>query len=1569
MSHFGLRTGRVTQALRLRHPWKSSDQSTRRCGVLFRRARSRAAVALIAIGVLSSLSFALALPAGATTASVLTWGSNSFACAAGAGGNAYCWGQNQLGALGNGTTTASTTPVEVEGVGGSGFLSGVVSLGAASYSICAATSDGSAYCWGQGAAGTLGDGATTDSSTPVQVVGVGGVGDLSNVKQVVGTAGASECALTTGGNVYCWGSDSNGQLGNNASGGQSDTPVEVVGSSGSGFLSGVTSLSPSEGSAVCAVVAAGNGYCWGNNYQGQFGDGSSSVPTVQVPTEIEGPGGTGYLSNIAKLSMGYVSACAVTTAGAAYCWGQNPDGELGNGTTTDSTTPVAVNGLSSGVANISVGGGMACATMTSDGAYCWGAGVIGNNAQTSSTVPTAVYDPTGAGPWGAVSNIWVARSTSGLTSACAISTSAALYCWGLHGEVGFAASSNVELPTEIGTFTGQATSATTLATSANPAIAGQSLALTATVTGSSPTGTVTFLDGTTTIGTAAVSTLGVATLSTSTLSVGTHSITATYGGDTNNVGSSSSAVSEVVETTPGPPIGVTAVASNGSATVSWSAPSSNGGAPITAYTVVASGSGGQTCVWSSGPLHCVVSGLTNGTSYTFTVTATNVAGTGAGSTTSLPVLPETVPGPPGSVVAVASDGSASVSWTAPTSDGGAAITSYTVSSSGGASCVWSTGPLNCVISGLTNGTSYTFTVVAANVVGNGAASSASAPVTPQATSTVPVLTPTVPGPPIGLAATPHTDSVDLTWDQPLLSGSASITGYEVFEGTSPAGEGATPIASVPFTTTSTTIGSLHPGTTYYFVVRALSSVGTSIGSNEVAAKIPQTPATSVDDTPAVPGGSVVGGITPPSTPSSATTLALRGPSSITLGNGTALVADVSPSSATGTVSFAEDGAPIPGCAEVPVVSGTAACSETERALGSHQLSAGFTGTSGFADSQSSPISLDVTAPSPARLDLDFGFGAGEPAAGGTVTVHGAGLQPGSTAVVSMHSLPVVIGTATVGADGSFVDTFALPTSVPAGLHHLAIVGKDPLGNTLNQEWWFQVGSNGKTVHLDPSPTPKAPQWTAPKSARPTLGTKGGTVRGTVSINGVSYAAYSPVTHAKSSVDSEVTAFTLLGTLGGLGAAGGIAAAAGGAREIEREREDEPSRQGSEGAHGHSGGGSLASAKVKHVKFRHEAEHRGDRSATWLSPFVDRIDALSLSLPTRINRLSPLGARLVNDGAYLRAMFGTFALLLPLGGIALGAWGAQTAHGAAVPPSFAALLSIVVVSSFDTFAGFLAALTFSIVIIASGNLDSAGALRTLLGVDILFFAAALAGSAARPLRRVPAKDAPSWFDRLADVAIAALIAMWALDKMVGAVQGISGVAFPIAKDAGALAIGVGGAMLARYLLETLGAHFYPQRLALVAPAKIGYPSPRQQITSAVVKTAIFVFFAIAYLGNVWELWVGAALFLVPSIVATFQFRLPNLPRLVRFMPSGVTKIVLMLIVGKLFATFVHHEVSSPATFISVGFVVLGLPSLALGALGFFARDGETFPLNWWWRFSGVGVVSLGVLLVEGVVRIG
>ncbi len=274
---------------------------------------------------------------------------------------------------------------------------------------------------------------------------------------------------------------------------------------------------------------------------------------------------------------------------------------------------------------------------------------------------------------------------------------------------------------------------------------------------------------------------------------------------------------------------------NGQVTVSWHEPSSDGGKPITGYTVT-SNPGDKHCTAGGTTLQCTVTGLSNGTAYTFTVHATNADGDSPESAPSSPATPATVPGAPaGPITASPEDSSAQVSWAVPADDGGSPITGYTVTSSPGGKHCSTSGATSCTVPGLTNGTSYTFTVYATNAIGNGPPSAASNAVTPVA----------VPGPPTAVSATPGDGSAAVSWTAPASDGGSAITGYTVTS--SPGGKHCSAAAS-PCTVTG-----LTNGTAYTFTVHATNAQGDGPESAPSSAVTPTGKPTAPLNVVATPG--------------------------------------------------------------------------------------------------------------------------------------------------------------------------------------------------------------------------------------------------------------------------------------------------------------------------------------------------------------------------------------------------------------------------------------------------------------------------------------------------------------------------------------------------------------------------------------------------------------------------------------------------------------------------------------------------------------------------------------------
>jgi alpha-tubulin suppressor-like RCC1 family protein len=323
-----------------------------------------------------------------------------YTCALTTNRGVKCWGANKDGQLGDGTTNASSIPVEVYGL-----TSGVRAITVGYVDTCALTSNGGAKCWGFNGNGELGDGTQNNSKTPIDVSG------LTSGVIAISAGRDSACALTTSGGVKCWGANEGGQLGDGTTN-SSSIPVDVY-----ELTSGVRAISVGQGNA-CALTSGGGVKCWGNNYYGELGNGTNK--NSATPVDV-----SGLASGVIAISVGRGDACAVTTNGGVKCWGANKYGQLGNGTQENSALPVEVYGLSSGVSAISVGNGYACVLTSIGGVKCWGNnqdGELGIIGTTNSGV-TLVNDVIGLkNGVNAISANWM--------HTCAVISSGEVKCWG-----------------------------------------------------------------------------------------------------------------------------------------------------------------------------------------------------------------------------------------------------------------------------------------------------------------------------------------------------------------------------------------------------------------------------------------------------------------------------------------------------------------------------------------------------------------------------------------------------------------------------------------------------------------------------------------------------------------------------------------------------------------------------------------------------------------------------------------------------------------------------------------------------------------------------------------------------------------------------------------------------------------------------------------------------------------------------------------------------------------------------------------------------------------------------------
>jgi alpha-tubulin suppressor-like RCC1 family protein len=306
-----------------------------------------------------------------------------------------CWGEGAEGQLGDGTSTASPTPITVSG------LIGAVSVSGGEDHTCAALSDGSVDCWGSASPFD----STVGSVVPQRVPGVSGAVAVSAGSQ-------HDCALIAGGSVECWGSGASGELGNGSTAdGKSAVAVSGIGSA--------VAIGAGAGHS-CAVLSSGQVACWGRGDKGELGNGAFA--NSSTPVLVSG------ITTAVAIGVGTSHACAVLADGSLRCWGADDRGQLGDGGTANRAAPVAVAGIDTATA-VGAGGVHTCALLSDGPVECWGYGgdgELGTGTKASSPTPVPV------------ASLGVpAELSTGFDHTC-VRAAGGVECWGDgdHGELG-----------------------------------------------------------------------------------------------------------------------------------------------------------------------------------------------------------------------------------------------------------------------------------------------------------------------------------------------------------------------------------------------------------------------------------------------------------------------------------------------------------------------------------------------------------------------------------------------------------------------------------------------------------------------------------------------------------------------------------------------------------------------------------------------------------------------------------------------------------------------------------------------------------------------------------------------------------------------------------------------------------------------------------------------------------------------------------------------------------------------------------------------------------------------------
>lgn len=553
---------------------------------------------------------------------------------------------------------------------------------------------------------------------------------------------------------------------------------------------------------------------------------------------------------------------------------------------------------------------------------------------------------------------------------------------------------------------------------------------------------------------------------------------------------------------------------------------------------------------------------------------------------------------------------------------------------------------------------------------------------------------------------------------------------------------------------------------------------------------------------------------------------------------------------------------------------------------------------------------------------------GQRAAGAPVAVSAVALPPGAPLTVTVHSEPQVVLRATASPDGTFDGTAPLPEGLEPGTHTVIVhaVGSsadlDVVGAfTLDDEG--RVGTIAQPALLEGFQGPGDPRLErALAFGKP---------------------AYDVAAHPLTTAGVAVTAAAGLALAGAAGLSGAQLVPAGGERRRRSSR------------------GKLASPVTKKLKgIQIESTARGDLSGTWAVPGTAKIDALGRTLPLRLGRWSSLLPRILVDGSWLRAMFGSAALVLWLLAAALGVTAGKVDATSPLAPALPILLALVVLGILDASAGAVGWLTIAVLALAHGDVTTAADVRTLMGLGVLLASVPLLAHVIRPLRRYVAERTSERWERVFDYVMMPVMLAFAAGSMFKALNGLSGLELVASDDVTTVRWVVALAIVARLAGEDVATHLYPERSAAVQPAKLVSPGRLASGVAIVVRSLVFLFIAEPFFGVGPTTLLAALLLALPMVGKLWEDDLPNSATLHRWLPRGLLRFFLMLVLGAyLTAALVGGRTGDDV--VRSTFVWLLLPGVVVGVIELFGRHGGDWPESPAKRALGaivwVGAVSI------------
>jgi len=562
--------------------------------------------------------------------------------------------------------------------------------------------------------------------------------------------------------------------------------------------------------------------------------------------------------------------------------------------------------------------------------------------------------------------------------------------------------------------------------------------------------------------------------------------------------------------------------------------------------------------------------------------------------------------------------------------------------------------------------------------------------------------------------------------------------------------------------------------------------------------------------------------------------------------------------------------------------------------------------------------------------------AGDQSAGAPVRVEASQLVPSSPIRVTVFSEPKLILEGFADENGTFSGTAVLPPELGEGGHTVVLEATAVTG-PISVAGAFLLESDGTFERIAQPQT--LSELDGPDDERLTRALEAGR------------PVWDPNSRPLTSALIAVTAMSMIALAG----AGGISVGMGGqssgqsssqtqGRGADRISDDSTTSSTSDeaGDGDKTSRGKLAGVVTKKLKgIQVSSTARGDLSSSWALPATAATDRFSREAANRAGMISAVASRVLVDGAWLRAMFGSAGYSTWFVGTILGTLASFVNTDSPLTPTAVWLSAIVVLGILDAGAGASAWVTIVVTAVATGSVRGLADVRTILGLFVLLATPALLAHVIRPLRRFVKGNRFEFWERVLDYVMMPVFVAFAAGSMLKALNGLSGLEIVSSEDVTNLRWIVGLAIIVRLACEDIATHWYPERMRQVQPAKLVSPGRPVTSVSITVRALVFIMICEPFFGITTTTLGAAALLAVPQVLKMWEDELPNSTALNRWFPRGLFRFLCTLVVGA-FLTSQLIGADGGADAVRSSFIWLLLPGVLIGVIELFGRSGGAWP---------------------------